>query len=123
MNIMHSMPIPGQEPLRVDKFLMNRIENATRNKIQQGAKVRSSIHSQRKCPVKSNYKVKGGDRVRVVFSHPPHENLLAPEELMDLDIVYEDDDLDCGQQTGGDGGTSWTWKLQRNIDQRFVASF
>ena len=53
---------PGQEPLRVDKFLMNRIENATRNKIQQAAK--SGAIQVNKSPVKSNYRVKGGDHVR-----------------------------------------------------------
>ncbi len=81
---------PGQEPLRVDKFLMNRIENATRNKIQLAAK--SGAIQVNKSPVKSNYRVKGGDYVKVVFSYPPHENLLVPEAI-DLDIVYEDDDL------------------------------
>ena len=81
---------PGQKPLRVDKFLMNRIENATRNKIQQAAK--SGAIQVNESPVKSNYRVKGGDHVKVVFSYPPHENLLVPEAI-DLDIVYEDDDL------------------------------
>ncbi len=80
----------GQEPLRVDKFLMNFIENATRNKIQQAAKdghvwVNGSI-------VKSNYKVKAGDEVKVLFEHPPHEFLLVAEDIP-LDIVYEDDVL------------------------------
>ena len=80
----------GQAPLRVDKFLMNRIENATRNKIQQAAK--SGAIQINGNAVKSNYKVKGVDSVKVVFDHPPHENLLVPEALS-LDIVYEDDDL------------------------------
>ncbi len=80
----------GQEPLRVDKFLMNRIENATRNKIQQAAVAGSIIVNDQ--PVKSNYRVKGGDVVRVLLTHPPHENLLVPEE-MPLDIVYEDNAL------------------------------
>lgn len=80
----------GQIPLRVDKFLMNFIENATRNKIQQAAKdghvwVNDEI-------VKSNYKVKAGDEVKVLFEHPPHEFLLIPEDIP-LDIVYEDDVL------------------------------
>lgn len=79
---------PGQEPLRVDKYLMNRIENATRNKIQQAAKAGSIFAND--VSVKSNYKVKGNDTIRVLFSHPPHEHLLVPEELP-LDIVYEDD--------------------------------
>ena len=80
----------GQQPLRVDKFLMNRIENATRNKIQQAAKA-GSVHVN-DLAVKSNYKVKGGDKVQVLFAHPPYENLLVGEEIP-LDIVYEDDTL------------------------------
>lgn len=80
----------GQKPLRVDKFLMNFIENATRNKIQKSAKsgnifVNGEI-------VKQNYKVKPGDEVRVMFEHPPYEYLLVPENIP-LDIVYEDDTL------------------------------
>lgn len=80
----------GQEPLRVDKFLMNFIENATRNKIQKAAKdghiwVNDTV-------VKQNYKVKAGDEVRVLFEHPPYEFLLTPENIP-LDIVYEDDAL------------------------------
>ena len=81
---------PGQEPLRVDKFLMNRIENATRNKIQQAAKLGAIQVNE--STVKSNYKVKGGDKVKVVFSYPAFENLLTPEK-MSLDIVFEDDEL------------------------------
>ncbi len=80
----------GQEPLRVDKFLMNFIENATRNKIQKAAKdgniwVNDQI-------VKQNYKVKAGDEVKVLFEHPPYELLLTPEDIP-LDIVYEDEVL------------------------------
>ncbi len=80
----------GQEPLRVDKFLMNFIENATRNKIQQAAKS-GNIWVNDKV-VKQNYKVKAGDEVRVLFEHPPHEFLLSPENIP-LDIVYEDEVL------------------------------
>ncbi len=80
----------GQEPLRVDKYLMNFIENATRNKIQQAAKdghiwVNEAI-------VKQNYKVKAGDEVKVLFAHPPYEFLLTPEDIP-IDIVYEDEVL------------------------------
>ncbi|WP_082994946.1 RluA family pseudouridine synthase [Aquimarina spinulae] len=80
----------GQVPLRVDKFLMNFVENATRNKIQQAAKNGSVFVND--IPVKSNHKVKPNDIVRVLFSHPPYENLLTPENIS-LDIVYEDDVL------------------------------
>ena len=80
----------GQSPLRVDKFLMTRIENATRNKIQQAAKSGNIFVGE--TAVKSNYKVKSGDEIRVLFSHPPYQNLLLPEKLT-LNIVYEDDSL------------------------------
>ena len=80
----------GQEPLRVDKFLMNFIENATRNKIQQAAKAGNILVND--TVVKQNYKVKPNDVVRVVLSHPPHENLLVAEDIP-LNIVYEDDEV------------------------------
>jgi len=78
----------GQVPLRVDKFLMNFIENATRNKVQQAAKAGNILVND--VAVKQNYKVKPNDVVRVVLAHPPHENLLVAEDIL-LDIVYEDD--------------------------------
>ena len=80
----------GQEPLRVDKFLMNFIENATRNKIQKAAK--EGHIRVNDVVVKQNYKVKAGDEVKVVFTHPPYQFLLTPEDIP-LDIVYEDDVL------------------------------
>lgn len=80
----------GQSPLRIDKYLMNRIENATRNKIQEGAKNGSVFVNG--VPVKSNYKVKPFDVIRVLFTHPPYENLLVGENIP-LDVVYEDDTL------------------------------
>ena len=80
----------GQEPVRVDKFLMNRIENATRNKIQKAAK--SGYIFSNENPVKQNYKVKPGDNIKVMFHHPPYENLIVGEK-MDIDIIYEDNDI------------------------------
>ena len=80
----------GQEPLRVDKFLMNFIENVTRNKIQQAAKAGNILVNDK--PVKSNYRVKPRDVVRVVLAHPPHENLLVAEEIP-IHIVYEDKEV------------------------------
>ena len=81
---------PGQSPFRVDKFLMSRIENVTRNKIQQAAKAGNIFVSDR--IVKSNYKIKGGEIVKVLFSHPPYKNLLTPEKIP-LDIIFEDEFL------------------------------
>ncbi len=80
----------GQTPLRIDKYLMNFVENATRTKIQAAAK-NGSIKVNG-VVVKSNYKVKPLDDIRVLFEYPPHENLLVAENI-DLDIIYEDDDL------------------------------
>ena len=80
----------GQQPLRIDKYLMNRVENATRNKIQIAAK-NGSIYVN-DVQVKQNYKVKPYDKIRVLFEHPPYEYLLTPEDIP-LDIVYEDDQL------------------------------
>ena len=80
----------GQEPLRIDKFLMNRIENATRNKIQKAAK-EGSIRVNG-IIVKSSYKVKKGDKIRILFTQPPYENHLTPENI-ELDIKYEDDSI------------------------------
>ena len=68
----------GQEPLRVDKYLMNRIENSSRNKIQIAAKNGSIFINEQ--IVKSNHKVKPGDLVKVMFTHPPYENLLVGEK-------------------------------------------
>lgn len=80
----------GQLLLRIDKFLMNLIPNATRNKIQNAASAGDIYVND--VPVKSNYKVKPLDVVRILLSHPPFENRVDPENIP-LDIVYEDDAL------------------------------
>ncbi|MFC2398203.1 MAG: RluA family pseudouridine synthase [Capnocytophaga gingivalis] len=80
----------GQEPLRVDKFLMNFVENASRNKVQQAAKDGNIFVNG--VAVKANHRVKANDEVKVMFAHPPHEYLLVSEPIP-LDIVYEDEEL------------------------------
>jgi 23S rRNA pseudouridine1911/1915/1917 synthase len=80
----------GQLLLRIDKFLMNLIPNATRNKIQNAATAGDIYVND--VPVKSNYKVKPLDVVRIMLSHPPFENRVDPENIP-LDIVYEDEAL------------------------------
>ncbi len=80
----------GQAPLRVDKFLMNLVENATRSKIQKAAEAGNIYVND--VPVKSNHKVKSNDIVRILLEHPPYEYLLEPENIP-LNIVYEDDQL------------------------------
>lgn len=81
---------PGQEPYRVDKFLMDRLPNVTRNKVQQGikdgfVKVNGNL-------VKPNYKVHPNDEIIVAFPEPPRETELLPEDIP-LNIMYEDDDV------------------------------
>ncbi len=80
----------GQALLRVDKYLMQLVENATRNKIQQAAEQGNIWVND--IPVKSNYRVKPFDVIRVMLTHPPFENLILPEDIP-LDIVYEDTSL------------------------------
>ena len=81
---------PGQSLLRVDKFLCNRIEGTSRNRIQSAADAGSILVNG--TPVKSNYKVKPGDEVTVVMDYPRRELKIIPEDIP-LDIVYEDDQL------------------------------
>ena len=81
---------PGQNPERIDKFLFNRIINVSRNKIQQAAKAGSVLVNQ--AVVKPNYKVRPGDAITVVLSHPPRVTDILPEDIP-LDIVYEDNDV------------------------------
>ena len=78
----------GQSPLRVDLFLLNFIEFATRNKIQQSIKMGSVLVNDKS--IKSNYKVKPGDIVTVVYDYPKEENELIPQNIP-LNILYEDD--------------------------------
>ncbi len=80
----------GQAPLRIDKYLMSLIQNATRNKIQNAATEGNIFVND--AIVKSNYKVKAFDVVRVMLSHPPYENHIIAENIP-LNIVYEDDAL------------------------------
>ena len=77
----------GQAFLRIDKFLMGFIQNATRNKIQNAA-TNGDIYVN-DVPVKSNYKVKPLDVIRLMLTHPPFDNTVLPEDIP-LNIVYED---------------------------------
>ena len=80
----------GQGLLRVDKFLHDRIEGVSRNRIQQAADAGCILVNDN--PVKSNYKVKPEDVVTVVMDRPRREVEIIPENIP-LNIVYEDDDL------------------------------
>jgi 23S rRNA pseudouridine1911/1915/1917 synthase len=80
----------GQLPLRVDKFLINFIENASRNKIQKSIDLGNVLVNGNK--IKSNHKVKPLDKVSVVYSYPKITHELIPEDIP-LNIVHEDDDI------------------------------
>lgn len=81
---------PGQQPLRIDKFLFNRIENVSRNKVQQAAKAGNILVNEK--PVKSNYTVRPNDVISVVMAYPPRDVEIIPENIP-LEIVYEDKDV------------------------------
>ena len=80
----------GQEPYRIDKFLMNRIEGATRNKLQQAINAGMVLVNGKE--VKQNYKVKPFDNITVYSDMSPETTDVVPEPL-ELNIVFEDDDL------------------------------
>lgn len=80
----------GQEPLRIDKFLQQRIEKATRNKIQKAIDLGYVTVNGK--PVKANYKIKPGDQIVSYSDTAPESTEVIPEQLP-LNIVYEDDDL------------------------------
>lgn len=80
----------GQQLLRVDKFLVSRLEKSSRNRIQQAADAGCILVNGK--AVKSNYRVKPLDVVSVVMDRPRYELEIIPEDIP-IEIVYEDDDL------------------------------
>jgi 23S rRNA pseudouridine1911/1915/1917 synthase len=78
----------GQEPMRIDKWVQTRMENATRNKIQKG--IEDGFLTVNGKTVKSNYKVRPGDDILLMSLQHPDESDIKPENIP-LAIVYEDD--------------------------------
>lgn len=81
---------PNQGPLRIDKFLMDRLPNATRNKVQAGIKDGFVLVNGEE--VKPNYKVRPDDEITVELPEPPRDTEVIPEDIP-LDIVFEDEHL------------------------------
>lgn len=81
---------PGQKALRIDKFLSNRIENASRSRIQAAADAGNILANDK--PVKPNYKVRPNDEIVIVMDYPRRELKIIAEDIP-LNIVYEDDQL------------------------------
>ena len=80
----------GQAPLRIDKFLMVRLEGATRNKLQRAINTGLVLVNDKE--VRPNYKVKPYDSIIIYSDLSPESTDVVPEK-MDLNIVYEDDDV------------------------------
>lgn len=115
----------GQQLLRVDKFLVDHMQKASRNRIQQAAEAGCILVNGK--PVKSNYRVKPRDVVSVVMDRPRYEMEIIPEDIP-LDIVYEDEDVLVVNKPAGlvvhPGHGNWTgtlvnalaWHLRDNPD-------
>lgn len=78
----------GQTQLRIDKYLMLRIENASRNKIQNAAKAGNILVNDK--VIKQNYKVKPFDIISIVLAYPPRELKIIPQDIP-VNIIYEDE--------------------------------
>lgn len=81
---------PKQQPMRIDKFLFDRLANVTRSKIQDG--IRDGYVKVGEVIIKPNYKVKPGDVITVYLPEPPRDEELVPEDIP-INIVYEDEDI------------------------------
>jgi 23S rRNA pseudouridine1911/1915/1917 synthase len=88
----------GQTPLRIDKFLFDRMSGTSRNRIQSAATAGSILVND--SHVKSNYRVRPNDIISIILPHPPRDKEIYPENIP-LDIVYEDDDLLIVNKTAG----------------------
>ncbi len=110
----------GQAPLRVDKYLMNRLTGASRNKIQQACDAGCILVNGKE--TKPSYKVKPLDQVQVVLPEPVREFELVPENLP-LNIVHEDEDVIILDKAAGmvvhPGVGNWTGTLMNALVYHF----
>ena len=81
---------PGQSPMRLDKFIHDRLEKVSRNKIQNVIKAGGVLVDDKQ--VKSNYQLKPGQVIRIVLPNPPQRHDILAEDIP-IDIVYEDESL------------------------------
>lgn len=114
----------GQEPIRIDKYLISRMVGGTRNKVQQA--IEAAFVLVNHAPIKSNYKVRPGDDIIMLSDSAPEEREIVPENIP-LQIVFEDDHIiiinkpagmvvhpGCGNFTGTlVNGVAWHLKLQQ----------
>ncbi len=82
---------PKQKPIRIDKFLFDRLQKISRNRIQNAIRSGSILVDERE--IKPNYKVKPGDNISMVVPQPPGDGAKLVPQKIPLDIRYEDEDL------------------------------
>jgi len=80
----------GQELMRIDKYLLNLIQNTSRSKIQHAAKAGCILVNG--VPEKQNYRVKPADSITILMPNPPRDIEIIPEDIL-LDVPYEDEAL------------------------------
>lgn len=80
----------GQAPLRVDKYMFEKLQHSSRNRIQTAADA-GFVHVNDH-PVKSNYRVRPGDVITLMLDRPRHDSTIEPEDIP-LDVIYEDSEL------------------------------
>lgn len=80
----------GQEPLRIDKYMLEKLQHSSRNRIQRAADA-GFVHVNDR-PVKRNYRVRPGDVVTLMLDRPRHDTFIEAEDIP-LDVVYEDSQL------------------------------
>ncbi|MCC5919722.1 MAG: RluA family pseudouridine synthase [Cyclobacteriaceae bacterium] len=109
-----------QEMVRIDKFLMDRLPNTSRTRIQQTIKEGQIRVNDEE--VKTNYKIRPSDVVTVVMSEPPRDTEVYPEDIP-LDIIYEDDALLVVNKPAGmvvhPGHENWTGTLVNALTHHF----
>ncbi|MBL7850596.1 MAG: RluA family pseudouridine synthase [Cyclobacteriaceae bacterium] len=87
----HRIVVDGKQGMiRIDKFLMDRLANVTRTRIQDG--IHEGFVRVNEKPVKPNYKVRPHDLITIAFPEPPRDTEVVPENIP-LNVVYEDDQL------------------------------
>jgi len=88
----------GQQVMRIDKYLVNRMVNTSRSKIQAAAEAGNILVNER--AVKSNYKIKPEEVISIVLPHPPRDTEILPEDIP-LDVIFEDEHILVINKTAG----------------------
>ncbi len=108
---------PNQSPMRIDKFLLDKLEKISRNRIQNG--IKQGFVTVNGKVIKSNYKIRPLEEIVVYLPHEPRERTEIQGEPMDLDIRYEDDDLIVLHKPAGlvvhPGVSNWTGTLVNGL--------